>query len=202
MAKAKLYAVRVGKVPGIYNTWSETETQVKGYPGAKYKSFGTQLEADEYMKGNDNPTVKVDKKTLPKEVILPSISVDAACSGNPGIMEYRGVKTETGEVLFSLGPFPKGTNNIGEYLALVHGLTYLDQTNSSFPIYTDSKTGLAWLKKGKSNSTISLEENSLLSRLIARADEIAGRLYKKYQNKIIKWDTKKWGEIPADFGRK
>ena len=49
MAKQKFYAVRVGKTPGIYQTWSQAEEQVKGFSGAEYKSFSTEEEAIKYI---------------------------------------------------------------------------------------------------------------------------------------------------------
>ncbi|MBP3677637.1 MAG: ribonuclease H family protein [Agathobacter sp.] len=50
MAK-KYYAVRVGKTPGIYLTWDDCKTMVDGYPGAKYKSFGSLAEAEAFLEG-------------------------------------------------------------------------------------------------------------------------------------------------------
>jgi hypothetical protein len=47
--KQKFYAVVKGCIPGIYTTWDETKTQVDGYPGAVYKSFKTEKEAEEFM---------------------------------------------------------------------------------------------------------------------------------------------------------
>ena len=47
--KQKFYAVVKGCTPGIYTTWDETKTQVDGYPGAVYKSFKTEEEAEEFM---------------------------------------------------------------------------------------------------------------------------------------------------------
>jgi len=67
------------------------------------------------------------------QFIIPSISVDAACAGNPGILEYQGVNTATKEVLFKRGPFPVGTVNLGEFLAIVHGLSYLKNSIVRFP---------------------------------------------------------------------
>ena len=49
MAKKNFYAVRVGKTPGIYQTWNQAEEQVKGFSGAEYKSFSTEEEAIRYM---------------------------------------------------------------------------------------------------------------------------------------------------------
>ena len=49
MAKKKFYAVRQGRKTGMFLTWDECKKQVMGYPGAIYKSFGTEAEAKEYL---------------------------------------------------------------------------------------------------------------------------------------------------------
>ena len=49
MAKKKFYAVRQGRKIGMFLTWDECKKQVMGYPGAIYKSFGTEEEAKEYL---------------------------------------------------------------------------------------------------------------------------------------------------------
>ena len=82
-----------------------------------------------------------------------SLAVDAACSGNPGDMEYRGVYTATGQEIFHIGPLKEGTNNVGEFLALVHGLALLQQKGSDLPIYSDSRNAISWVKKKKCKRT-------------------------------------------------
>ena len=130
-----------------------------------------------------------------------SIAVDAASSGNPGIMEYRGVDTQTHKQLFHQGPFTQGTNNIGEFLAIVHGLALLKQKNSDRIIYTDSRIAMGWVKKKKCNTKLKPSaKNKTLFELISRAETWLKN--NTYATKIVKWETKAWGEIPADFGRK
>ena len=150
--KNKIFVVWEGKEPGIYRTWEECKRQIHGYGGALYKGFDTEAEAREAMTSpcwdyiGKNPKTKQPSTAEVKKVGLPnleSLSVDAACSGNPGLMEYRGVYTRTKEEIFRQGPFKNGTNNIGEFLALVHGLAFLKQKNSPLPLYTDSKTAMA-----------------------------------------------------------
>ena len=143
--KSKFYVVWNGVEPGIYDTWKACETQVKGYPDARYQSFPTRDEAEEAFYGGYTARAKVKAVTRRKadpnsaKINFESIAVDAACSGNPGIMEYRGVVTSTGEQLFYQGPFKQGTNNIGEFLALVHGLAYLKELgDDTTAIYSDS----------------------------------------------------------------
>jgi ribonuclease HI len=127
--------------------------------------------------------------------------VDVGCSGNPGIVEYKGVDTRTGEIIFHQGPIAKGTNNLGEFLAIVHALAYLKKLSSNKTIYTDSITALSWLRK-KEVSTNLIRDASTeeIWTLVDRA--LKWIKTNTYTNRIVKWDTRKWGEIKADFGRK
>ncbi len=210
MSKNKFFVVWEGKEPGIYRSWDECKRQIHGYEGAIFKGFATEAEAREAMvspawdyigknaKVKKPSTLDISTYGVPN---FESISVDAACSGNPGTMEYRGVYTKTGEEIFKQGPFKNGTNNIGEFLALVHGLAFLKQKNSNLPIYTDSKTALAWIKKKKANTLlVKNDANAVLFDLVLRAE----KWLKENENSttILKWETAAWGEIPADFGRK
>lgn len=210
MGKNKFFVVWEGKEPGIYRSWEECKRQIHGYGGAIYKGFATEAEAREaitspcwdYIGKNakeKKPTKEeVDKVGIPN---FESLSVDAACSGNPGLMEYRGVYTKTGEEIFHQGPFKDGTNNVGEFLALVHGLAFLKQKNSLLPVYTDSKTALAWVKAKKAKTLLDkTESNAILFELITRAETWLQQ--NEYSTQIMKWETSVWGEIPADFGRK
>jgi ribonuclease HI len=209
--KEKFYVVWFGNPPGIFGSWEECQRSIKGVKGAQYMSFSTFAEAKkaynkEYAdykgKGGKN------KKNLSEEELkelgepnLYSISVDAASSGNPGKMEYRGVDTQTHRQLFHQGPFQQGTNNVGEFLALVHGLAYLKQQNSDRIIYSDSKIAMGWVKKKRCNTKLSrTTKNTKVFELIARAENWLKN--NRYKTKIVKWETKAWGEIPADFGRK
>ena len=201
----KYYVVWIGNKPGIYDSWQECQLQVNGYPQAKFKSYKT-LEEAKYAfvhglkagKTNAKPT----SSTQDSSIIWKSISVDAACSGNPGIMEYRGVDTKSQKEIFRQGPFADGTNNVGEFLALVHALAYLKKKGlDTYPIYTDSKTALAWVRNKKVKTTlVKNARNQHLFELMDRALEWLNLNH--YRNPIIKWNTEKWGEIPADFGRK
>lgn len=208
MAKKNFYVVWNGVKPGIYKSWNECKAQVEGYDGAIYKSFSNEEEATKAF--NDNPWNYVGKNaekkktqsihTIP-EIIKDSICVDAACSGNPGLMEYRGVYTKTGEQIFHQGPYEQGTNNIGEFLALVHGLALLKQKGYTIPIYSDSANAIKWVKEKKSKTKLErIPENESLFYMIERAEKWLRE--NSYKTRIIKWETDKWGEIPADFGRK
>ncbi|GHT41751.1 ribonuclease H [Bacteroidia bacterium] len=201
--KSKWYVVWKGVLPGVYSDWAGCKRQVEGFNAPLYKAFLTREEAIQAYKAG--PWDYIGKKRVNPEVsdtiIVPSLSVDAACSCNPGAMEYRGVDTATGTELFRKGPFVNSTNNIGEFLALVHGLAMLKQQNSPMPIYTDSVTAIAWVQQKKCKTTLRPEiGNPEVSQLIARAD--AWLKENTYTTKIYKWETEQWGEIPADFGRK
>ena len=208
--KEKFYVVWEGHRPGIYTTWADCQVATKGYSGAKYKSFEDFATAKKAFNGNywEYTAKKTIKKTLsPAEIKkygepnLYSIAVDAASSGNPGKMEYRGVDTQTGKQLFHQGPFIQGTNNIGEFLALVHGLAYLKQKKSDRILYTDSKIAMSWIRQKTCKTKLKrTAKNKKLFELVDRA--IVWLKNNTYTTKIIKWETKAWGEIPADFGRK
>lgn len=212
MAKQKYYVVWEGVAPGIYTSWTDCQLQTKGYDGAKYKAFDSREEAERALssspyayigknaaKSKATPCFRADG-LLPKDVIANSLAVDAACSGNPGPMEYRGVHVASGQEVFHFGPV-RGTNNIGEFLGIVHGLALLKQKGFDMPIYSDSKIAIDWVRqktcKTKLTRTAETEE---LFRLIKRAEKWLKE--NKYATRILKWETKQWGEIPADFGRK
>ena len=196
-----------GVKSGVYSSWAECKAQVDGYDGAIYKSFPSKEIAEKAY--NDSPWLYVGKQAEKKkvsinnipEIIKDSLSVDAACSGNPGLLEYRGVYVKTGEEVFKQGPFERGTNNIGEFLALVHGLALLKQKNFSIPIYSDSVNAIKWVKDKKCRTKLErVPENESLFYMIERAEKWLRE--NTYSTPIIKWKTSEWGEIPADFGRK
>ncbi|MBE9490524.1 MAG: ribonuclease H family protein, partial [Bacteroidetes bacterium] len=194
----------------IFDSWKECQLSIKGVTGAQYKSFLTFDEAKkaynkEYAdyKGKNTKKKVLTKEELEKigEPNLYTIAVDAASSGNPGKMEYRGVDTQTHRQLFHQGPFLQGTNNVGEFLALVHGLAYLKQQKSDRNIYSDSKIAIGWVKKKKCNTKLKrTSKNKKVFELVSRAENWLKN--NPYKTTLIKWETKAWGEIPADFGRK
>jgi ribonuclease HI len=208
--KQKFYVVWKGKRPGIYESWEDCQSQIKGIKGAQYKSFHSFVEAKKAFNGNyeDYKGKKKNESELSAEEKLKygdpnyhSIAVDAASSGNPGKMEYQGVDTKTKKQLFKQGPFEEGTNNIGEFLAIVHALAFLQQKRSDRIIYTDSRTAMSWVRKKKCNTKlVKTKKNAPVFELITRAEKWLRK--NQYNTPIVKWETKAWGEIPADFGRK
>ena len=209
--KKKYYAVWKGHNTGVFESWEDCKAQIKDFKGAQYKSFTTFEAAKKALKNNykdyigksKNFVSELSEEQLKKigEPNLNSICVDAAVSGNPGKMEYRGVDTKTKKQLFFQGPFEQGTNNIGEFLAIVHGLAFLKKNKSNLIIYTDSKTAISWVKKKTCNTKlVRTKKNKSLFEIIDRA--INWLNTHSYSTIIVKWETKAWGEIPADFGRK
>jgi ribonuclease HI len=206
MPPTKFYVVWKGRQTGIFNTWEACAAQVSGFPGAEYKAFPSLAAAQaalaaSYEDFKGKSSASQNWLFAPTKPILPSLSVDAACSGSPGPVEYRGVDTETGRELFHQGPYAEGTNNIGEFLALVHALAWLEKHAQTMPIYSDSETALGWLRARRCKTNLArTEKNEELFNLIERAEAwLAGR---EIGVPLLKWDTEAWGEIPADFGRK
>lgn len=215
--KPKFYVVWEGHQPGVYSAWTECQNQISGFSGAKYKSFSTLAaaekafteSADEHW-GKSDPNKPAKRKT-PKRTMeelkamgvdCTALAVDAACKGNPGPLEYQGVEIESNINLFHQGPFPDGTVNIGEFLAIVHALALLQHGgNTDQVIYSDSRIGIAWVKGKKCKTKLTQTvANKRLFQLIARAEKWLKE--NPVKNPVLKWDTKNWGEIPADFGRK
>jgi ribonuclease HI len=123
------------------------------------------------------------------------IAVDGGCSGNPGQAYYRGVDIETGKELFRYN-IGEATNNIAEFLAICNAIYYRNTMKLDLVIYSDSQTAIAWVKHKIANSTYS---NEYIEPRIRKAEQF---LKSNKFEKIEKWITKSWGEIPADFGLK
>lgn len=207
--KKKYYVVWQGHEPGIYDSWAACLQQTKNYPGARFKGFESRAAAEAAFGGHAGDYIgsraplksKPQPSLIDAPIIWESIAVDAACSGNPGLMEYRGVDTKTGTELFRQGPFAQGTNNVGEFLALVHGLAMLQKEGRNVPIYSDSRIAIGWVKKKAPKTQLQrTAANAQLFDLMERA--VKWLKTHTYDTQILKWETKAWGEIPADFGRK
>lgn len=209
MAKQqKFYVVWKGVEPGVYSSWTDCQLQIKNYKGALYKSFATREEAEhafatpahQYVGGGRPSASEQVEKKIPENFNLNCLAVDAACSGNPGPMEYRGVYLLTGQEIFHFGPV-YGTNNIGEFLAIVHGLALIKQKGLDMPIYSDSRNALSWVKQKKCKTKLErTDKTEKLFQLIERAEKWLRE--NQYTTPLLKWETEQWGEVPADFGRK
>ncbi len=207
----KYYVIWEGHETGIYDSWEDCRKLIEGYPKARYKSFPSRQAAENAFYGSmddfhtgGTPVKPCGHPTYPTGKdgpILRSLAVDAACKGNPGIMEYQGVWVDSNHRAFHKGPFPMGTANIGEFLAIVHALAYLKQQNSTLPIYSDSKIAISWIAQGVAKTKLEhTHKTANLYTIIKRAEHWLKK--NQWNNKILKWDTKNWGEIPADFGNK
>ncbi len=222
MGKKKFYVVWHGASPGVYTSWADCKLQINGFVGAVYKSFGTREEAEKaygnspylYVRGKkaavpavpgDNPT---DVPSYRHDTVLPlppgipaeALAVDAACSGNPGPMEYRGVYLRTGETVFHFGPV-YGTNNIGEFLAIVHALALMEQRRIRMPVFSDSRNAIGWVKQKRCKTRLERSPRTeALYQMIERAETWLKT--HKADIPVLKWETERWGEVPADFCRK
>lgn len=221
--KRKYYVVWQGKRPGIYSDWETCKAQVVGVQGAQYKSFDTMAEAESALRMPYSSVVAgragggasagasrilfVDENGMTalrpgteNPPVLDALAVDAACSGNPGVMEYQGVYIPTRTRVFHY-KHPKGTNNIGEFLALVHGLSYLKKHGLKQLIYTDSVNAMSWVRQRQCKSKLPVDAATAdLWDYVHRAENWLKQ--NAFTTEIRKWDTDHWGEIPADFGRK
>lgn len=218
--KSKYYVVWKGHHPGVYSNWKDCEKEIKNFGGAQYKSYETKEEAetalehgltfgvtttfknkskDSILYRDENGMIAI-KSGFHTQPILDTLAVDAACSGNPGITEYRGVEVKSGTQIFHR-KFAVGTNNIGEFLAIVHGLSYLKKHNLGNSLYSDSVNAIKWVKEKKCKTKLPRDEKT---EEIWKAIEGAENWLKNnsYTTEIRKWDTETWGEIPADFNRK
>ena len=204
--KQKFYVVWQGVTPGVYRSWDECKAQTYGFENARYKAFNSEEEAQKAFSENPWKHLNTGKKkptpfSSSANIIKDSLAVDAACSGNPGKMEYRGVYVGNGAEVFRSPVLEEGTSNIGEFLALVHGLALLKQKKSDIPIYSDSAIAIKWISAQKCKTKLERTEcNKPTFDLIERAEKWLRE--NKFSTRILKWETGHWGEIPADFGRK
>lgn len=203
----KCYVVWVGRTPGIYETWDECKSEVVGFPEARCKGFSTLEQAEKALKdgwekhwGKKDQKYKADIK-YPDEIQKNSIVVDVSCSGPNGPMEYRGIGLKEKRIIFERGSFRVGTNNIGEFLAIVEAIRHIAKNGHYDTIYSDSQVAIGWVRNKTCKTT--LERSEATKEIHAIIDEALEWLRKnKYSCKVIKWKTTQWGEIPADYGRK
>ena len=211
------YVVWKGRRTGIYLTWDECRAQVEGFAGALYKGYENRPQAEAALKagparlkasakpGKPSSSLGASQQAMFQATahrpIVPSLSVDAAWNTMSGRMDYQGVDTETKELVFHRGPYEDGTNNVGEFLAIVHGLAWQKQQGTKLPIYSDSVNAISWVRKRKHATKMAhTKGNAILFELLDRAEKWLAD--NPLEVPLLKWETKKWGENPADFGRK
>ncbi|MHC4398373.1 MAG: ribonuclease H1 domain-containing protein [Planctomycetota bacterium] len=207
----KFYVVWKGTTPGVYTTWAECESVIKGHSNARYKSFPTLESAEKAFREGPDDYWGSNKFVSPLsdtelaaigQPITSSMCVDAAWNTETKTMEYRGVWYHDRSIAFQRGPFENATNNIGEFLAIVHALALMAKRSIDWPIYSDSQTAISWVRKKRVRSK-SMEEGETgeqINDLVAKALRWLNE--NEYPNDVLKWETKAWGEVPADFGRK
>ena len=212
MSKNKFYVVWKGRNPGVYDRWEDCKKEIEGFAGALYKGFPDKTSAEAaFAQGftgfDKKEQPQVDLSQAKEQPVTPAIAVDAACSGNPGKMEYQGVFVDFGTQpattinLFKSQVFENGTNNIGEFLAIVHALAWQKQKKVSYTIYSDSVNAQKWVREKKCKTKLQRNaKNDYLFQLIERAEKWLNE--NTIEVPILKWKTEIWGEIPADFGRK
>lgn len=213
MAKNKFYVVWKGRHAGIYDDWNVCKKEIMGCKGAKYKGFPDRESAEKAFKEGPEKywgkevTSLVGTPKSGEKPVSPAFAVDAACSGNPGKMEYQGVFVDFGvepalrREIFKSPVFPNGTNNIGEFLAIVHALAMQKKNGWHYPIYSDSVNAQLWIRQKKCKTKLAHNAgNDALFQLIERAEKWLNE--NAIDVPILKWKTEIWGEIPADFGRK
>ena len=216
--KNKFYVVWKGRTPGVYDNWEACKQEIDGFAGALYKGFPDKTSAEaafaKGFTGFENAAAKPNPMLATVKPFSPAIAVDAACSGNPGKMEYQGVFVDFGTdpatttPLFKSPVFENGTNNIGEFLAIVHALAWMKQKRVQYPLYSDSVNAQKWVREKKCKTKLQpSEENAYLFELVERAEKWLREndewmRENAFQIPVLKWKTEIWGEIPADYGRK
>ena len=183
----KYYVIWHGHQPGIYTTWPEAQKQIVGFKKPVYKIFGSEQLAKkafddspenyqgDYKKTKDLTPEELEKIGQPEVV---SLCVDAACN-NKGDFEYKGVWNHNLEEVFIAGPYPGGSNNIGEFLALVHALAFLsnfkDKAMHKLPIYSDSRIAMGWVKAKTCRTKQT--PSPAVKNLILRAEKVVKNPY-------------------------
>lgn len=150
MAPKKFYAVKTGRKPGIYQTWfgpDGAQVQVQGYPGAVYKGFAEQSQAEAFIRG-DIATPRTGPKAVPSKRACPPesdleesdrivIYTDGGSLGNPGPGGYGVVIIDDRRREFSAG-YRLTTNNRMELMGAIVGLQTVSP-GSRVLLYSDSK---------------------------------------------------------------
>lgn len=205
------YGVWIGRKPGVYDNWNDCKAQVDKFSGARYSKLKSTTKEEallEFNKENNN-TIDNSKETIkstnnvvntsnkPIENVL---TVDGASNGLN--CEFQAVWYPSGEVAFKSKQYQGGTNNIAEFLGLVLAIKHLEKNNLPLSVYTDSVTAMAWLRDKKANTTAKTTGKATeeLDKLINQAETYLKEKERKIN--IMKWETKSWGQIPADYGRK
>lgn len=215
------YGVWIGKTIGVYDNWDECKEQVNKFPGAIYSKLKSTNKKDalsefEELKKekvdnnidknkakNENSTWEEKKKENKGKPIEGVLTVDGASNGKN--CEFQAVWYPSGEKAFISKVFEGGTNNIAEFLGLVLAVKHLKDKGLPLIVYTDSITAMSWFRDKKANTTARAtgKITDELENLLTKSEMFLKQNHELMkQVKVLKWETKEWGEIPADFGRK
>ncbi|MDR0545328.1 MAG: ribonuclease H family protein [Mycoplasmataceae bacterium] len=148
--KKTFYAVRIGRNPGIYESWLECEQQIKGFAGAMFKSFATIEEAQAFMHG------------ISKEVDVKDM-LEIYCDGSyakerPEFATYGVVIVKNNEVIMKFNGVVDdhyNSNNItGEVFGVLKALKWVIKNNfKKIVIYHDYIGLSAWYDKSFTANT-------------------------------------------------
>lgn len=176
MAKKKFYAVKKGYNIGIYESWSTVEPLVKGYSGAKFKSFFSRDEAQTWLEGNGDMARRPASKKKSNVSVEPGhhgaeilIYTDGGAINNPGPGGY-GVVILTGTIKKEFqGGYRLTTNNRMELKACIVALQQVQESSLKIVLYSDSSyvvNGLSkgWVKKWKKNGWLTADKKQVLNR--------------------------------------
>jgi ribonuclease HI len=157
MTKKKYYAVAAGRVGGVYTDWAAAEQQVKGFAGAKYKSFPSRKEAESWL---ENPVYE-KKEVRPHsrretEVGLQPrrdadtivVYTDGGCINNPGPGGYGVVIEMAGKRRELCGGYRHTTNNRMEMMAAIVALRELQHYGKKIALVSDSSYLVNGITKG------------------------------------------------------
>ena len=187
-----MYAVWQGRRTGIFTKWEEARAQIDGYPSPGFAAFLSRAEAERELEERRRLLAPAGP---PPEA---GIAVDAACAGAVGPLEYRGIDLRTGETVFAEGPVDAGTNNLGEFLAIVRALEMLDRQEVSGPIWSESDVAIAWVGEGRHRSSVKpTDRNRELRRRLCRAELFL--VDAPAPADVRRWRSDAWGAIPVEF---
>ena len=155
MAKKKFYAVAVGRKAGIFTDWTAAEKQVKGFPGARYKSFLIKADAEKWLQDPVYSKKKPSPDRAAKKDVDPdkngadiAIYTDGGCSNNPGPGGYGAVIVAAGRQVEVSGGYRLTTNNRMEMMAAIVALRRFETSAESIQLYSDSSYLVNGIKKG------------------------------------------------------
>lgn len=142
------------------------------------------------------------------------IAVDASMRGGKtgasnGVIEWRVVDLVTGHEIHRSNIYPQGTISLAELLAIYDGLKFFMDANlhnEEFPfLYTDSKVAYEWANGRPIKSSLPVNEATGPLWSMVWSDQGWAELPEVrdvIKDKLRMWNTKEWGENPADLGYK